>query len=89
MNETSMRRETRVLFVTLAVWAVVCAISEFMRVPAFLHFTDPSDVNEKTWGVQLIVFLIFRFPLWFAGLTVIVCVELIYIRFITPRNRTN
>jgi hypothetical protein len=89
MNETSMSREKRALFVTLAVWAVVCAIFEFVRVPAFLHFNDPSDVYEKTWGFQLIVFLIFRFPIWFAGLVVIVCGELIYLRFIAPRNRKN
>lgn len=73
-----MSRQTRIILLTAVVWALACVVSEFLGISAFLRSDDPSDVYDKTWGFQLIVFAIFRFPIWLLGLAAIVCGELFY-----------
>ena len=75
--------------VTIAVWALFCVVVEFIAISAFLHSSDPSDVYDKTWGFQLIVFAIFRFPIWLLGLLLILGAERLCIQFIARRYRKN
>ena len=75
-----MSRQTRIILLTFVVWALACAVSEFICISAFFRSDAPSDVYDKTWGFQLLVFAMSRFPFWLAGLAVIVCGELLYFR---------
>ncbi len=70
---------------TLVVWLVVCLAYEIHRVATFLALPPSGDLYAHTWSFQLMVFAVFRFPLWLVGLLVILIVEFALLRRRTPR----
>jgi hypothetical protein len=81
-----MSRQKRIILLTVVVWALVCAASEYLGISRFLHSNDPSDVYDKTWSFQLMVFAFFRLPIWLFGLAVLIGSELFFFRR-RARNR--
>ena len=62
--------------VTVAVWLVICAAVELPRIPASATVATNGDLYAHTWPFQLLVFAMFRFPLWLIGLLLVVAAEI-------------
>ena len=58
----------------------MCGVCEFLGISRFLHSDDPSDVYDKTWSFQLMVFAFFRLPIWLFGLAFLISSELFFFR---------
>ena len=69
---------------TIAVWLIVCLAYELHRITAFLALPPTGDLYAHAWGFQLMVFAIFRFPVWLVGLLVILIVEFTLLTQRTP-----
>jgi hypothetical protein len=75
------------LCVTVALWLVVCAAVEVPRIAASATVVSTGDAYAHTWPFQLMVFGVFRFPLWLIGLLLVVALEIALLTRRTPTDK--
>ena len=63
------------IFATIAVWLVTCAVVELPRISASATTARTGDLYAHNWPFQLMVFAVFRFPLWFVALLLFLIAE--------------
>ena len=67
---------SRIAWGIMIVWTLSCASAACIRVNAILSQTGPSDVYDKTWVYQLLVFCLTRLPYWLAALVLLLIIAL-------------
>jgi hypothetical protein len=50
--------------VTVALWALVCAVHTGWSLHSYLSPPEPHDVYDKKFGFQFGVWMIFGLPIW-------------------------
>jgi hypothetical protein len=71
---------------TIAVWLVTCVIVELPRVARFATTVTTGDLYAHNWSYQLMMFAIFRFPLWIIVLLLLLIVEFTLLTRRAPRT---
>ena len=68
-----------IILITIAAWALGCAYTayDYAAARVELHYVDEYALS---WGFQLLMFGIFRFPFWLAGLIVAVSTEALMLK---------
>lgn len=61
----------RATWSVVLIWLLSCAIATYRQVNTILGDSGPSDVCDKTWAYQLLVFCGARLPYWFLGLALV------------------
>jgi hypothetical protein len=74
-----------VLVATVTVWLVACLWYELHRISAILALPADGDLYAHNWGFQLLVFAMFRFPMWLVGLLIIVVAEFLLLNVTVSR----
>ena len=69
-----------IILITVGTWLVGCAYTAYHYVTTILASPDVSPGYESDWGFQLLMFAIFRLPLWFLGLVVVVSMEVVMLK---------
>ena len=75
-----MTLRKRVIGLTVVAWLLACAIYEFVTISSFLASPPPTDAYAVSWSFQLIVFAVFRFPIWLGALGLLLGAELFFFR---------
>jgi hypothetical protein len=67
--------KSALIIITVTVWLIVCLSFELHRISALLALPPSGDLYAHTWSFQLMMFAIFRLPLWLIGLLVVFAAE--------------
>ena len=78
--------KTLLVCATIAMWLVTCAVVELPRIAHSATAATTGDLYAHTWPFQLMVFAVFRFPLWLIGLLVFLILEFALLTRRAPRN---
>ncbi|MEY2500697.1 MAG: hypothetical protein QOI07_1031 [Verrucomicrobiota bacterium] len=78
--------KSRLIFATTAVWLVMCAVVELPRISASATTAATGDLYAHNWPFQLMVFAVFRFPLWLVALLLFLIVEFVLLTRRTTGN---
>jgi hypothetical protein len=65
-----------VYLASVAAWALLCLGHFVFRTHAFLTGPRDGDLYSYSWSFQSVMFLIFRFPLWFVALALVLLFEI-------------
>ena len=68
-------------------WVIVCTAWECWRIYDVISHPTSGDLYAYTWSFQLTVFAIFRLPVWFFALAVILAAEGFYRRRVSRGAR--
>jgi hypothetical protein len=68
--------KTGIILITIGAWLVGCAYAAYYYITSILALPG-WDAYAYDWRFQLLMFGIFRFPLWVVGLLVIVSMEVV------------
>jgi hypothetical protein len=78
--------KTLLICATIALWLVVCAVVELPRIAHSATVATTGDLYAHNWPFQLIVFAVFRFPLWLIGLLLFLMLEFALLTRRRPHN---
>ena len=67
--------KTLLVSATVALWLVTCAVIELPRIAHSATVATTADLYAHNWPFQLMVFALFRFPLWLIALLLLVMLE--------------
>lgn len=68
----------KVYAITVLVWFLACVGVNAWLISIYLANPTDGDLYAHTWGYQLVVFSIFRLPIWFLGLLVVLAAEYVF-----------
>ena len=69
-------RRKAVYWVTILLWLIACAAVELPGMATYIRDKPWGDAwFTYTWSFQLMIFSVFRFPLWLLGLGILLAVE--------------
>jgi hypothetical protein len=74
------------VYATIGVWLIIFLAYEFHRIATFLALPPSGDLYAHACGFQLMVFALFRLPVWLVGLLVILILEFALLTRRTPRT---
>jgi hypothetical protein len=69
------RSRIKVYTITVLTWILACVGVNAWLISSYLANPRDGDLYAHTWGYQFVVFSIFRLPIWFLGLLVVLAAE--------------
>lgn len=75
-----MRTSRKIYTRTVLVWLIVCIGYNIWWLSNYTPNAIDGDFYAHNWRYQLIVFLVFRFPIWVVALLILICIEAVILR---------
>ena len=78
--------KTLLVSATIALWLLACAVVELPCIANAATVATTGDLYAHNWPFQIMVFAVFRFPLWLIGLLLLLVLEFALLTRRAPHN---
>jgi uncharacterized membrane protein YhaH (DUF805 family) len=83
-----MKTGRKIYLRTVLAWLSVCIAYNVWRLSTYVPNPIDGDFYAHNWRYQLIVFLVFRFPIWIVALLIVLCIEIVLLKRLADSSKS-